>query len=371
MRPVLLLLSAWCVFAVRPHSRPEQQAITDHITESSLRGHVSFLASDALEGRATPSPGLEIAAEYIAAQFRRAGLEPAGDDGYFQNANFPDMSRAARSSALTRARLEAAGQHPGKIRNVIGLLRGSDPVLSDTYVIVSAQYHHLVKTIMGTDRNFNGANDDASGTASVIEIAAALSDLPSHPKRSILFIAFFGEELGLVGSQYYVRHPAVPLEKTIADLNLEQVGRTDASNGDMTGTASITGFDFSDLPERLQKAGAELGIRVYKDEKGSDPYFKQSDNLPLAEAGVVSHTLCVAFEFSDYHRVGDEWEKLNYRNMTAVDAMVAVGLLELASDDAGPEWRHNRSVTKPYVEAAKKLHAEKPQEVETIKVVLR
>jgi Zn-dependent M28 family amino/carboxypeptidase len=335
--------------------------LTDHITENSLRGHVSFLASDALEGRATPSPGQEIAAEYIAAQFRRAGIEPAGDDGgYFQTASFQDMSRAARSSPITRARLEAAEQHPGTIRNVIGLLRGSDPVLRDTYVILSAHYDHLGMTNTGADRIFNGANDNASGTASVIEIAAALSALPSHPKRSILFIAFFGEELGLLGSQYYTRHPVVPLEKTIADLNLEQVGRTDATNGDMTGTASITGFDFSDLPERLQKAGSELGIRVYKDEKGSDPYFKQSDNLPLAEAGVVSHTLCVAFQFPDYHRVGDEWEKLNYRNMAAVDALVAVGLVELASEDPPPEWRHDLSATKVYVDAAKKLQAEKP-----------
>ncbi len=360
MRPVLFFLCGFYAFAAPPLTS-EQQAITDHITENSLRGHVSFLASDALEGRATPSPGQEIAAEYIAAQFRRAGLEPAGDDGgYFQIASFQDMSRAARQSALTRARLEAAAQHPGTIRNVIGLLRGSDPVLRETYVILSAHYDHLGMTNTGPDRIFNGANDDASGTASVIEIAAALSALPSHPKRSILFVAFFGEELGLVGSQYYTRHPVVPLEKTIADLNLEQVGRTDASNGDMTGTASITGFDFSDLPERLQKAGEELGIRVYKDEKGSDPYFKQSDNLPLAEAGVVSHTLCVAFQFPDYHRVGDEWEKLNYRNMAAVDAVVAAGLLELASDAVPPQWRHDKSAAKAYVEAAKKLHSEKP-----------
>ena len=154
------------------------------------------------------------------------------------------MNRAARSSATHQGAAGSGGAASGKIRNVIGLLRGSDPVLRDTYVILSAHYDHLGMTNTGADRIFNGANDDASGTASVIEIAAALSALPSHPKRSILFIAFFGEELGLVGSQYYARHPVVPLEKTIADLNLEQVGRTDASNGDMTGTASITGFRF-------------------------------------------------------------------------------------------------------------------------------
>jgi Zn-dependent M28 family amino/carboxypeptidase len=193
----------------------------------------------------------------------------------------------------------------------------------------------------------------------VIEVAAALSALPSHPKRSILFVAFFGEELGLIGAQFYAKHPVVPLEKTIADLNLEQVGRTDASNGDMTGTASITGFDYSDLPARIEKAGSALGIRVYKDEKGSAPYFRQSDNLPLAEAGIPSHTLCVAFDFPDYHRVGDEWQKLNYRNMAAVDAVVAAGLVGLASDAAPPEWRLDVGATKPFAEAARKLRSEK------------
>jgi Zn-dependent M28 family amino/carboxypeptidase len=354
MRKILLVaLCGLCLFAAPPLT-PEQESIKDHITENSLRGHVSFLASDALEGRATPSPGQEIAAEYIAAQFRRAGLEPAGDDDYFQTATFSEL-RTLKTSPTTRGRLEAASQHPAKVRNVVGVLRGSDPALRDTYVILSAHYDHLGMTDTGTDRIYNGANDDASGAASVMEIAAALSALPSHPKRSILFIAFFGEELGLIGSQFYVKHPVVPLEQTIANLNLEQVGRTDATNGDMTGTASITGFDFSDLPQRIEQAGEAFGIRVYKDEKGSDPYFKQSDNLALAEAGIPSHTVCVAFDFADYHRVGDSWEKLNYRNMAAVDAAVAVGLLNLASDAAPPEW-HGIAATKSYVEAAKKLH---------------
>lgn len=359
MRRAFSLL--WCapiIFA--GDLTPDQQILAEHITENSLKGHVSFLASDTLEGRATPSPGLEVAAEYIAAQFRRAGLEPAGDDGYFQTATFEELEKSLKLSSTAKGRLEAASQHPGKIRNVVGLLRGADPVLKDTYVILSAHYDHVGIKNAGPDRIFNGANDDASGTASVIEIASALARLPSRPKRSILFIAFFGEEIGLIGSQFYAKHPVVPLRQTIADLNLEQVGRTDASNGDMTGTASITGFDYSDLPERIQQAGSLLGIRVYKDEKGSGPYFKESDNLSLAEAGIPSHTLCVAFQFPDYHRVGDEWEKLNYPNMARVDAAVAAGVLSLASDTAPPAWRGDVAGAKPYIEAAKKLQMSKP-----------
>src|SRR6202030_20223 len=118
----------------------------------------------------------------------------------------------------------------------------------DTYVMLTAHYDHVGMRATGEDRIYNGANDDGSGTVSVVEIAGALAALDPRPKRSILFVTFFGEERGLLGSRYYGRHPIVPLEKTIADLNLEQVGRTDATDGPQIGTASITGFDFSELP---------------------------------------------------------------------------------------------------------------------------
>src|SRR5205085_6191777 len=110
---------------------------------------------------------------------------------------------------------------------------------------------------------------------------------------------------GLVGSRYYGRHPIVPLAKTIADLNLEQVGRTDATNGPQVGTASITGFDFSDVTKVLVDAGKVAGVKVYKDDEASDAYFGRSDNQALADVGIPAHTLCVAFNYPDYHGVGD------------------------------------------------------------------
>src|SRR6185437_12684444 len=125
---------------------PEMRIVVGHITANSLRGDVSFLASDLLEGRDTPSRGLDIAGEYIAAQFRRLGLEPAGDDGYFQSVVLrPEDADSPKS------------------RNVAGILRGSDPKLKDTYVILSSHYDHIGMAQTGEDRIFNGANDDASG----------------------------------------------------------------------------------------------------------------------------------------------------------------------------------------------------------------
>jgi len=452
---------------------PEIQSALDTIRPDPLRGDLSFLSSDLLEGRNTPSRGLDIAAEYIAAQFRGAGLEPGGDDGYFQRARMAvarpdlagfelklshgepslavqsadvsvvasaaidlrdapvfklDLGDAGQVQALTPAqasgkvllyelRRSAAGnyraamqklrevkpavvlridrgaaaergnserlidpeqasdatpritltsesavaffaslkpglsgatasihvaapvQTPVSPRNVIGILRGSDPDLKNTAVLVTAHYDHLGEKPEGPgDRIYNGANDDGSGTVSVIEIARALSNLKQRPRRSIIFMTFFGEEEGLLGSAYYARHPAWPLAKTIADVNLEQVGRTDSSEGPQISNASVTGFDYSDVTEYLRAAGELTGIKVYKHPRNDDAYFAASDNLSLAEVGVPSHTLCVAFEFPDYHAVGDEWQKIDYANMAKVDRAVALALVMLAESDQAPHW---------------------------------
>ncbi len=300
----------------------------DLIQAKSLEGDLSFLSSDLLEGRATPSRGLDIAAEYIASEFRRAGLEPGGDNSYFQSAHLEEVkpvasdialslnlagadiavppadvhARAAKGVDLHRApavRIDvfhppapatlagkvalidipygtrrqdimhayfqlrqspalaivlvehgralimpthsqlvnpgalapalvetrgeafakavsalAASAHaaitlhipapdstPVSTQNVIGVLRGSDPGLAKTCIVLSAHYDHLgMKTEGEGDRIYNGANDDGSGVVSVIEIAAALATMNPRPKRTIVFVTFFGEELGLVGS---------------------------------------------------------------------------------------------------------------------------------------------------------------------------
>ncbi|HLH00663.1 MAG TPA: M28 family peptidase [Bryobacteraceae bacterium] len=463
---------------------PEVQAALDEIRPDPLRGDLSFLASDLLEGRGTPSRGLDIAAEYIAAQFRAAGLEPLGDDGYFQTAsmavlrpdltgfdlklvhgdrsasinpsevsiqanvavdlnNAPlfklDLSDLAQVQALTPEQVDGkvlmmersragmrnsrvatqklnqtkpaaiitvAGSTPGeppsnqprlidpdrpasgpariavasdaarafyaslkpgangatvsihiaapvqtpvRLHNVIGLLRGSDPELKDTALLLTAHYDHLGERPAGPgDRIYNGADDDGSGTVSVIEIARALSTLKQRPRRSIIFMTFFGEEQGLVGSTYYARHPVWPIAKTLADLNLEQVGRTDSSEGPQLNNASVTGFDYSDLTEYVRAAGELTGIRIYKHPRNDDLYFAASDNLPLAQAGVPAHTLCVAYEFPDYHAVGDEWQKIDYANMAKVDRAVALAVVMLASSDEPPHWNAANPRTAPF-----------------------
>jgi len=463
---------------------PDMQTVLNSIRPDPLRGDLSFLSSDILEGRHTPSRGLNIAAEYIASQFRSAGLEPGGDGGsYFQTAHLavarPDLTgfrltlsngvrsltvdakdaspvvsalldlenapvfkldlgdedqvraltpadldgkvmiyelspRAMRNyraaakkigeakpaailrlqrtaareqgpderlldpekAAKTTPRITVTGEQavaflaslkpgfsgatasihvaaprtsPAVVQNVIGVLRGSDPALKDTAVFVTAHYDHLgVKPEGSGDRIYNGANDDGSGTVSVIEIARALSSLQQRPKRSIVFMTFFGEEEGLVGSYYYVDHPEWPLAKTIADVNLEQVGRTDSSEGPQKSNASVTGFDYSGVTEYLRAAGEMSGIKVYKHPRNDGAYFAASDNLAFAEAGVPAHTLCVAYEYPDYHAVGDEWQKIDYANMAKVDRAVALALIMLADTDQAPHWNASDPATAAY-----------------------
>ncbi|HEX8502491.1 MAG TPA: M28 family peptidase [Pyrinomonadaceae bacterium] len=346
----------------RPQGRARGQAdpagwraALGQVSAESMRGHLSFLSSDALEGRRTPSRGLDLAAEYIAAQFRRAGLEPAGDEGYFQTVRLGDAATSRRAlSRLTPEAVEA------KVRNVAGILRGSDPALKDTYVVVSAHYDHI-GVREGCDASKedcvnNGANDDGSGTVGVIELASALSKLTPRPRRSILFLTFFGEELGLVGSRYYGGHPLVPLQKTVAQVNMEQVGRTDDSEGPQVGTLAVTGFDYSDVGAALLRAGEAEGVRVYRHPTKSDAYFSRSDNQPLADVGVPAHTAGVAFEFPDYHAAGDHWEKVDYDNMTRVVRAVGRGALLLADSAQEPRWNEQNPRAARYAEAWKKLH---------------
>jgi len=315
--------------------------ILDRISATAMRGNLAFLASDALEGRGTPSRGLDIAAEFIASQFRAAGLEPLGDEPYFQTADWNKINPRRDKNAAPAA--------PAKVRNVVGILRGSDPVLKDTYILVTAHYDHVGMKPGEGDGIFNGANDDGSGTVSVIELAKAFAANKERPKRSIVFMTVFGEEHGLVGSRYYGANPLVPIEKTVAGINIEQVGRTDDSEGPQQRAFAVTGYDFSDVGEILKKAGDQTGIKVWKHPVNSDKYFAHSDNQALADQGIPAHTVSVAYAFPDYHGAGDHWDKIDYENMAAVDRTVALAIWNIANSSEAPKWSRSNPKAAKYL----------------------
>jgi len=217
-------------------------------------------------------------------------------------------------------------------------------------VIVSAHYDHLgVKPPGPGNRIFHGANDNASGDASLIEIAKALAEDP-HPRRSVLFLAVFGEEEGLLGSAYYVRHPLVPIARTVADINLEQLGRTDSSDGPEIDRFALTAPSYSDLAQVMTAAAKTVGTAVYRKDTADD-YFGRSDNYSFALAGIVAHTVVVAFEFPDYHAVGDEAEKIDYGNLVKVDRAIAAGVAAVANAAQAPKWS-NAQAARAYRDAA-------------------
>ena len=335
-RLFLAAVIASCVAAALARKAAPDESELDRaltaISVDTLRGNLSFLASDVLEGRYTPSRGLDTAAEFIASRFRAAGLASGSGADYFQVA---DLTQQVKKIA------ERRGQPPPVsviARNVVALLPGSDPNLKNTYVVLSAHYDHLgtLKTSIGLtkdksakngDEIFNGANDDGSGTVSVIEIATAFAKMPQRPRRSILFVTFCGEELGLLGSRYYVQHPLFPLAQTVADINLEQVGRSDGEFG--KDHATLTGYDFTDLSSSFEKAAATVGMTMVKT-KETDPYFRASDNFSFAAVGIPDVTLATSYEFPDYHGLKDEWKKIDFATMAKVDRLAALVLWSLA-----------------------------------------
>jgi hypothetical protein len=347
-RAAALLAAATFLYAAESVVLPAFRAALSYISSDSLRGHVSFLASDLLEGRETSTRGGDLAAEYIAAQFRRAALTPGGQDGYFQDGSITPLARGGTQAA------------PVKVRNVIAVLRGSSVALRDTCVVLSAHYDHLgTHDGAGGDSIFNGANDDASGTAAVLEIAAAMARMRVKPSRSVVFAVFDGEEKGLLGSRYYAGHPVFQVEKTVAALNLEELGRTDDVTGPVLATAYVTGFDYSGVGPILQWAGKLTGVTVTKHTQNSDKFFTGSDNRPLAQMGIPAHTLSVGYVYPDYHKAGDEWQKLDYANMTKVVRAVMLGVLEIANAAKPPQWNAANPRAEVYGKARENASAPK------------
>jgi Zn-dependent M28 family amino/carboxypeptidase len=308
------------------------KSFVDAVDAETLKRHVFFLASDDLKGRQTPSEGLDKAADYIAAHLKKVGVRPGNGGSYFQETTWRETDKS--------------------VRNVIGIVPGSDPALAKSYVIVSAHYDHLGETTVGEDKIFNGANDNASSVAGILEVAEAV--VLAKPKRSVILMAFYGEEKGLVGAGYYVKNPVYPLKDTIANINVEQIGRTDDEEGPRVKALSMTGFEFSTVGKTFAEVNkGEVGISGHPQYSGA--FFTASDNFMFARAGVPAHTLCTAFMFSDYHRVSDHADKLNYDNMATVTKAISRGVVAIANQVEVPTWVKGDKRVEKFALAAEKL----------------
>ncbi|HEU4878632.1 MAG TPA: M20/M25/M40 family metallo-hydrolase [Gemmatimonadaceae bacterium] len=356
---------------------------TGAITPADLKARLYIYADDSMMGREAGTIGNYKATAYIAAEAARIGLEPAGDGGtYFQNIR------------ATSARF-AGSANPDYARNVVAILRGSDPVLKDEYVAIGAHNDHLgvrqtavdhdslraynleltrlgapvwdrssrprrdsLKSVIHInvdslrklrparrDSISNGADDDGSGTVTVLEIAEALAAMPVKPKRSIIFVWHTAEEKGLLGSKWFTENPTVPRAQIVAQLNADMVGRGGA--GDIAGGG----------PDYLQLVGSrrvstELGDIVeavnasyprpfkfdYQFDANGHPerIYCRSDHYNYARYGIPI-TFFTTGLHPDYHQVTDEPQYIDYDHMTRIADFIRDIAVRVANLDHRPK----------------------------------
>lgn len=302
---------------------------------------LAILAADSMEGRQAGSRGYAKAAAFVAAEMRRIGLRPAGDSGFFQRV--PARRNAQGRMALMPS-IAALDTIPAAERlvdvNVVGIIEGGDKTLKEEVVVIGAHLDHIGKAgnlgagcrAVGADSICNGADDDASGVVTVLEAARAMKS-GRRPKRTLIFIAFTGEEGGPSGSRWYIDHPVRPLASTVAQLQVEMIGRADTLAGG-AGKAWLTGYQRSTMGDSM----AAAGIPVVVDPRPDQSFFTRSDNIRFARAGIPAHTFSSFNMHTDYHRAGDAAAKADCAHM-AVAIHAAARAVRLLADGPKPEWK--------------------------------
>ncbi|HVO63358.1 MAG TPA: M28 family peptidase [Terriglobales bacterium] len=283
-----------------------------------IRAHMDFLASDALRGRGSGTHDELVAATYIASELEQYGLDPAGDSGGF----------------IQRVAIRKRGPQNREIRtwNVIGRIVGTDAAQQHDAILLTAHLDHLgVGRPVEGDVIYNGADDDASGTTAVLELARVLA-AQSKPRRTLIFALFGGEEKGRLGSIYFRAHPPVPLSDIAAYLEFEMIGRADPALP--RDTLWLTGWHRTNLGPELAKHGAHL----VADPHPAEDFFRRSDNYVFAKQGVVAQTVSSYGLHPDYHQPSDDLGHIDFQHMDeAIESMLAP-ITWLANSDFVPHW---------------------------------
>jgi aminopeptidase YwaD len=217
-------------------------------------------------------------------------------------------------------------------RNAVGILRGRDPSLQQTAVLLSAHLDHLgIGPAVNGDDIYNGADDDASGTTAVLELARVLGSGPK-PRRTVIFALFGSEETGGQGSTYFLQHPPAPLKQIVVNLEFEMLGRADpAVSAD---TVWLTGWERSNLGPMLAARGAKL----IGDPHPEQNFFERSDNYVLAKKGVVAQTVSSYGLHSDYHQPSDDVAHIDFNHMDAAIGSLLRPVRWLVNSSFTPRW---------------------------------
>jgi hypothetical protein len=259
------------------------------------------LARTAVDLRLVSPPFIEVSEAAVASVLRAARIDPAEVRG--------DTGAVFRPVPALRIRAELRDTILERLTapNTVGILEGSDPVLRKEYLVFSAHMDHIGITPGAVDSVNNGADDDASGTTGVVELAEAFSRPGGRPKRSVIFLTVSGEEKGLWGSRYFSEHPPVPIDRIVADLNIDMIGRN------WRDTIVAIGKEHSSLGatlDRVNREHPELGMTAIDDQWPQERFYFRSDHYNFARKGVP-----ILFFFNgvhpDYHRVTDSPDKID------------------------------------------------------------
>lgn len=267
------------------------------ISEKKLKKHIHYLAADHMKGRQTGSKEAETAATYIETHFKKYGLRPMGTDGFRQQFEAKVKRVVVKDSIRSSA-------------NIIGFLDNDAPYT----IVVGAHYDHIGYGDLGNSKDslnigkiHNGADDNASGVAGLLELAKYYAKNGVKERFNLLFIAFGAEELGLLGSKYFVEHPVMPLNTIHWMLNMDMIGRYNPDNGvAVIGYGTSTGF-----PEIFK--GITAGIKFYTSRDGSggsDQTSFYKKQVPVLFFHTGGHP--------DYHKTGDDPAKINFNALKSI-----------------------------------------------------
>lgn len=292
------------------------------ITTEELSDKLTTIASDRFAGRGTGYTE-ELAAQYIEDKFAEFGITPGYHGSYRQK------------FSVNRGR--------GYTWNIVGYLPSNREFNNDEVVVIGGHYDHLGRR---GDAIYNGADDNGSGTAAIIEIAEAFSEIRDHLRRTVVFIAFSAEEIGLYGSKYYVNNPLFPLEDTSYMINLDMIGWLRNKKLDFLGGGSSSYMTY--LIEKISKRYDSITPRITDSAGGG------SDHVPFIRKGVPAVFLHTGLH-SVYHRPTDTAEKINYDGLTDVTkvafelvweiAQSAKGNIDWIKPEETPQWDLDHGVT--------------------------
>lgn len=323
----LLVLNIGCTIQKRSVAITEPTKYLNTITAGELQNHLYIVAADSMEGRETGSIGQKKAGTYLISQYQRNQIPfPKGTNSYYQY--IPAAKLNARS-----------GRKLNDSENIYAFIEGSEK--PEEILVISAHYDHV-----GTRNGiiFNGADDDGSGTVALLEIAEAFQTAKKEghgPKRSILFLHFTGEEHGLLGSKFYSENPIFPLSNTIANINIDMIGRRDEAHANSNNYVYVIGANrlSTDLDTICTYANTnyvQLNLD-YKYNEPSDPnhFYERSDHYNFAK-----HRIPSVFLFNgthaDYHQKTDTVDKIEFDALTKRTHLAFAIAWELANRENRP-----------------------------------